>query len=229
MKDESRRRTAAALSHDMRTPLSVIANGAQLIRMSLQEEVARRAAAAIGTNASRLGEMISELLNALAYHGSAQIPLSLSRFDIVDMLNDLQRENFRYGTDGVQVDLNGGSVWGYWCRGCMRRVVENLVNNAIKYGDQRPITIATRESRGRLMLSVHNEGNPIPESRHNHIFEYLSRDVQTASVPGWGIGLHFVRAVAESHGGSVSVDSSAETGTTFLIDVPVDCRPFVPS
>jgi signal transduction histidine kinase len=44
---------------------------------------------------------------------------------------------------------------------------------------------------------------------------------------GWGIGLPFVRNVAESHGGSVAVDSSPATGTTFLIDVPVDCRPFV--
>ena len=44
---------------------------------------------------------------------------------------------------------------------------------------------------------------------------------------GWGIGLPFVKAVGESHGGSVSVDSSPELGTTFLIDIPVDCRPFV--
>jgi signal transduction histidine kinase len=43
---------------------------------------------------------------------------------------------------------------------------------------------------------------------------------------GWGIGLPFVRAVAESHGGSVAIDSTVERGTTFLIDIPVDSRPF---
>ena len=83
------------------------------------------------------------------------------------------------------------------------------------------------QTRGRLMVSVHNEGNAIPEEQHNRIFEYLRRETGPFSATGWGIGLPFVKAVGESHGGSVSVDSSPELGTTFLIDIPVDCRPFV--
>ena len=77
------------------------------------------------------------------------------------------------------------------------------------------------------MLSVHNEGNAIPEEQHDRIFEYLRREAGPLSASGWGIGLPFVKAVGESHGGSVSVDSSPELGTTFIIDIPVDCRPFV--
>lgn len=76
------------------------------------------------------------------------------------------------------------------------------------------------------MLSVHNEGNPVPEEERERIFKYLRRAASPLSAIGWGIGLPFVKAVVESHGGSVCVDSSAETGTTFIVDIPVDARPF---
>lgn len=109
----------------------------------------------------------------------------------------------------------------------MRRAIENLVNNAIKYGDGGLVKIMAQQTRGRMMLTVHNEGQHIPKDRHNRIFEYLVRDDHSPSAEGWGVGLPFVKAMAEAHGGSVTVDSSAQTGTTFLIDVPVDCRPYV--
>ena len=78
-----------------------------------------------------------------------------------------------------------------------------------------------------MMLSVHNTGNPIPAENRTRIFQYLWRQDNARDQRGWGIGLPFVQSVAESHGGSVAVDSSPEQGTTFLIDLPIDCRPFV--
>lgn len=108
----------------------------------------------------------------------------------------------------------------------MRRAVENLITNAVKYGDGKGIHITVDEAHERMLLSVHNTGNPISMEHRGRIFEYLRRE-GSGIQQGWGIGLPFVQSVAESHGGSVAVDSSAETGTTFLIDVPVDCRPFV--
>ena len=76
------------------------------------------------------------------------------------------------------------------------------------------------------MLSVHNSGSTIPSASRDRIFEYLRRE-DSGKASGWGIGLPFVRSVAQSHGGSVVVDSSPETGTTFTIDIPLDSRPFV--
>jgi signal transduction histidine kinase len=75
---------------------------------------------------------------------------------------------------------------------------------------------------------VHNEGEPIPLEQIECIFQVFRRAVaaREGSKEGWGIGLPYVRNVAESHGGSVAVDSAAGRGTTFLIDVPTDARPF---
>ncbi|GGY90764.1 sensor histidine kinase [Pseudoduganella plicata] len=228
IQDELRSKMAAALSHDMRTPLSVIANSAQLISVAPTLEMARKAAQKIESNTQRLDDMMGELLDALTMHTGATVPLSLSRFNAFDLVNEMREQycESRKGGQEIQFEAVGETVIGHWCRGSMRRALENLINNAIKYGDNMVVRIMAREARGRLMLSVHNEGNPIPEDRHNRIFDYLTREGEAASRPGWGIGLQFVKAVAESHGGSVTVDSSPEMGTTFLIDVPVDCRPY---
>ena len=225
--EELRRKVAAAVSHDMRTPISVIVNAAQIISMTPDPAVARGMASKIEANARRLETMMEELLDALTYQGGAKMPLHLTRFDILNLVTEVRDQ---YADNGEQVatfEASCDSVIGFWCRASMRRALENLINNAIKYGNGGLVKIQARETRGRLMLTVHNEGNPIPEEQRNRIFEYLRREGGAPDAAGWGIGLPFVKAIAESHGGSVTVDSSPETGTTFLIDVPVDCRPFV--
>ena len=224
--EELRRKVAAALSHDMRTPLSVVANGAQLLGLTSDWSKVRHVASKIEANTDRLEEMVAELLDALTFQGAAKIPLHLTRFDILDLTRET-REQYSQGYDNVVIDIAGESVTGYWCRASLRRALENLINNAIKYGDRDTVKIVARQTRGRLMVSVHNEGNAIPEEQHDRIFEYLRREAGPLSATGWGIGLPFVKAVGESHGGSVAVDSSPELGTTFIIDIPVDCRPFV--
>jgi signal transduction histidine kinase len=79
-----------------------------------------------------------------------------------------------------------------------------------------------------VIISVHNEGDPIPPDQIETVFQVFHRAkaAKEGNRPGWGIGLPYVRSVAESHGGSIGVDSSAERGTTFGIDLPVDARPF---
>jgi signal transduction histidine kinase len=225
--EELRQKVAAALSHDMRTPMSVIAGGAQLMSITPDLSLARDLASRIGSNADRLEEMMGELLDALTFQNGARATLHLSRFDVLQLVRDVCEQYARSRDMHIVFEAGGEAVTGYWCRNSLRRAVENLVNNAIKYGSGDAIRIMTHQSRGRLMLSVHNEGNPIPEAQHDRIFDYLRREAGPLTAAGWGIGLPFVKSVAESHGGSVSVDSSPELGTTFLIDVPVDCRPYV--
>jgi signal transduction histidine kinase len=225
--EEMRHKVAAALSHDMRTPLSVVANGAHILGVTSDWSKVRHVASRIASNADRLDDMMAELLDALTYQGAAKIPLHLTRFDILDLMREAAAQYVHGDDNDVVIDISGESVSGYWCRASMRRALENLINNAIKYGDRHTVRIMARQTRGRLMLSVHNEGNPIPAEQHERIFDYLRREAGPLAATGWGIGLPFVKAVGESHGGSVVVDSSPELGTTFLIDVPIDCRPFV--
>ena len=108
----------------------------------------------------------------------------------------------------------------------LKRVLENLVSNARKYGDPaRPITVRVSQSDSQMLLAVHNEGNPIPEPELERLFQALHR-IEDVKVKGWGLGLPYVRHVAESHGGSVVVDSAEQRGTTLTVSLPVDARPY---
>lgn len=218
---------AAALSHDMRTPLAIIFNGAQLLSITPNLELARRAATKIESNAVRLTEMVGDLLDALTFQGGAKVALKLTHFDALELVKEVREQYVQGGNWTVIFEAHGEPVSGYWCRDSLRRALENLVNNAVKYGDGSLVQIFAHESRACLMLSVRNTGSPIQEEQRERIFEYLRRDHNASSVPGWGIGLPFVKAVATAHGGDVAVDSSKDRGTTFYIHVPLDCRPSV--
>jgi signal transduction histidine kinase len=130
---------------------------------------------------------------------------------------------------GPRFDVQKGSVRGWWGRAELQRALENLIGNAVKYGHpDTPIRIVYGSEHERAFLSVHNEGNPIPPDQVESVFQVFARAmaVKQGDTQGWGIGLPYVRSVAESHGGSIDVDSTAERGTTFTIDIPLDARPF---
>lgn len=221
--ERMRERLAATLSHDMRNPLSLILAATQLIARSPEIDDARRMAARIEVGAKRMQLMLVQLVDVLTFERSATQPLVLSAFDIRDLLVS-GAQQFNLGGD-ERVAVSSVSVVGHWCRNSLHRALENLITNAIKYGDGGRIGVKASSDRGRLILSVHNTGQPIAADQREHIFEYLRREGRDRVAEGWGIGLPYVRSVAEAHGGSVAVDSSAATGTTFIIDIPLDCRP----
>lgn len=222
--EELRSRAAATLTHDMRTPLAVISSAAELIGLTSDISTAHKVAVKISSNVRRIDAMTTELINALVYRKQSGAALRLTQFDMLSLVSETREQYFTHRRSDVKIVAVGKSVVGFWCRDSMHRALENLINNALKYGDGGQIRIKVCESRGRLMLSVHNWGDPIPKSRQDRIFDYLKREGNAVADSGWGIGLPFVKSTAESHGGTVAVDSSALTGTAFLIDIPVDCR-----
>lgn len=106
--------------------------------------------------------------------------------------------------------------------------MENLLNNAIKYGtSSRPVTITVKQLHERAFIQVHNHGGVIPVEQRETLFQAFQRlpDAEAGGKRGWGLGLAQARGAAEAHGGSIGVDSLPERGTTFTIDIPKDARP----
>ncbi|WP_230021227.1 sensor histidine kinase KdpD [Massilia sp. Bi118] len=221
-----RERFAAALTHDLRGPLSETVTALELIRLIDDPARIKSVAAKALSSAQRMGSMIDELLHTMRFHSGQNIELTLTSFDICEVLREIRAD--APATYGARLHVTERPVKGYWDRPALKRVLENLVSNALKYGSAgTPITITLDEAYGRMLLSVHNEGPPIPPDEQECIFQMYRRaeSARTNDKQGWGIGLPYVRAVAESHGGSVGLDSSQERGTTFTVDLPVDARP----
>jgi signal transduction histidine kinase len=222
-----RERFAAALTHDLRGPLAATMAALELILLLDDPARIKTIAAKALSNTQRMGSMIDELLHTMAFHSGQNIKLNLSSFDICEVVREVQVD--AVAAYGPRLELVEHPVMGYWDRAALKRVLENLVNNAVKYGSEgTPITIRLEDAYGRLVLSVHNEGAPVPPGEQECIFQMYRRaeSARSNGKQGWGIGLPYVRAVAESHGGSIGLDSSEERGTTFTIDLPLDSRPY---
>ena len=102
------------------------------------------------------------------------------------------------------------------------RVVTNLVSNAIKYGSERPIEVAlTREPRG-VRLSVRDHGIGVAPADRERIFGRFERAVSTGNYGGLGLGLFISRQIVEAHQGSIRVEPSDGSGTSFVVDLPFD-------
>jgi signal transduction histidine kinase len=89
--------------------------------------------------------------------------------------------------------------------------------------------LGVRRTGTGVALRVHNEGAPIPAEQQARLFApfaQIESAVVGRSTRGWGLGLTLVRGCAEAHGGTVRVESDAESGTTFTIELPLDSRPY---
>jgi signal transduction histidine kinase len=219
-----RERVAATLTHDMRSPLSVIISGAELV-LATDPGKSEKILQKVLENGLRLEQMIQEQLDALSQPTAQTAPLSLAPLDALALARDVA--DHVNVTTPAQCDVGGEPVQGWWDESALRRALENLVLNAVKYGDGKLVTVNVAQTHGRVILSVHNYGNPIPDEQRKDIFEYLNRGEQ-AGKTGWGIGLPFVQEVAKRHGGTVVLDSSEQAGTTFTLDIPIDAREFNP-
>lgn len=217
----------AALTHDLRTPLSSIGVAAQVIEMKSESEDIRKLAGRIVENARRIDGMTRDLLDSMVFEGGERLPLHLSQFDMAELAYEVAQQAME--SPQVKVQVTFESVPGWWCRESLKRALENLLGNAIKYGRVgQPIRLHVGRNEYRVQVSVHNEGDPIPPGEVEAIFQVYRRARDGKQVKdGWGVGLPYARRVAESHGGSIMVTSTVDDGTTFLLDIPLDARPFV--
>ena len=223
-----REKFMATLSHDLRNPLSSAQVAAQMILRRPNDPSVPNLAARIVESHRRIDSMIQDLLDATMVRSGGRLKVEVHECDLVDVVNEcILHASLSYGSRFV---LEGeSSCKGFWSEKLLKRAFENLINNAVKYGD--PVTAITfkiHSEHGRVFVSIHNEGTAIPINEQEGIFQIFRRTASSrgSNKKGWGIGLSLVRGVAEGHGGSVILDSSPAHGTTFTIDIPIDGRPF---
>ena len=214
-----------AMAHDLRSPLMTAKVGARLILQRPEDAHACvQAARRIMASTSELESMIDGLLHAGRLKPGQQEPLTLGKCALDVIVRQVAEEyNFTYGERFVVDGPN--DVVGYWDTDALRRVLENLATNAVKHGEPgTPITLTVRQSGELVFFSIHNFGPPIPPERLSTVFEPFSGGQPLKSGAGWGLGLSVVERIVEAHRGRVHVTSGERSGTTFLVELPVDSR-----
>lgn len=216
-----------ALAHDMRTPLSTAIMAVEMICRAEAGDKIHTMADVAARQHNLLRQMIDDLLDTVAVTPSTNISSQLKPTNIHALAEEIA--SAARLTHSRTVIVQGDVVEGLWHTTAVRRAVENMVNNAIKYGTANTdITVGVSQAHGRCMVMVENIGSPIPVEQQENIFQLFRRSEQAVqkNVSGWGIGLPYVRSVAEQHGGSVAVKCT-DTKTIFIFDVPIDPRPIL--
>jgi signal transduction histidine kinase len=100
-------------------------------------------------------------------------------------------------------------------------MIENLAVNAVKYrAPETPVTITLCQAQESATLEVHNLGNPISPENQGELFKSFRRIKTVEDRKGWGLGLTLVKGIVDALGGSVALQSTKMSGTTFTVVLP---------
>lgn len=218
--DLYRNQFVGILSHDLRTPLGAITAGAALLaRAAEHDQRQARVAARILNSAQRMERMIADLLDLTRTRLGGVIPLKAAHTNLQSVCEEVLLEVQASHPEAVVRFESHGDLTGNWDADRLAQVVSNLVVNAIEHGGNTPVVLVASEAGERVRLTVHNEGEPIPSHAQATIFEPLVRG--TSDGPqNIGLGLFIARVIVVSHRGDISVNSTAESGTTFEVTLP---------
>jgi two-component system, OmpR family, sensor kinase len=203
------RRFLADASHELRTPVTALLGNVEYAqRHGADPEVL----ADLQNDAERLARLVDDLL--VLERADADVVAEPEAIELHELVREAVKSN---GQGRVLIsDLESARVRGE--PDSLARALANLIENALVHGPTgRPVTAALRVDAGRALLSVSDEGpGPAPADRER-LFERFWRGPGSTGRPGSGLGLSIVRAIAERHGGQVSVEDS-----TFTIELPLD-------
>jgi signal transduction histidine kinase len=215
-----REKFVITLTHDLRNPLSAAKLSANMIQRKPAE--AAKYVERVVTNLTRVDSMIQNLLDMNQISSGEAFPLVLEKCDLNEVVEKSLKEMQALHGERFSFESTG-SVVGFWNADGLQRVCDNLISNAVKYGDaESPIQIQVRKENDAAFLSVHNFGNPIASADQQKLFEpyHRTEEAKKSGQAGWGIGLALVRGMITAMKGSVSVESSQDLGTTFRIRLP---------
>jgi PAS domain S-box-containing protein len=211
-------------SHELRTPLTSLRLQLSLLDRRLSEEsrvllkpkleVTRR-------QVERLTSLVNTLLD-VSRIVAGRITLELTEVDLVHVVQEaLERLCEVFEQAGCAVTLQAdGPVVGCWDAPRLDQVIVNLLTNAAKYGQGRPITVTVEGSEERALLIVRDEGIGIAEEDQQRLFGRFERAVSGRHYGGLGLGLYISREIVEALGGRVGVESRPGEGSTFRVELP---------
>jgi two-component system phosphate regulon sensor histidine kinase PhoR len=216
------------MTHEFKTPISTIALACEALKDSdikKSDVVYNNYVGVINEENARLGTMAEQILQTAVLE-KGQLKLKINQVDMHDIIQQaVNSKNIAAQEKGGKIELelkaNKSKISGD--RIHLTNLMINLIDNALKYNLNRPhVVINTINNGGSMLIRVKDNGIGISKSNQKKIFDKLYR-VPTGNLhdfKGFGLGLNYVKATAEIHNGTVSVDSEPGKGSTFTIDLP---------
>jgi signal transduction histidine kinase len=220
---ELREEFISLASHELNTPLT---------SLHLQTQVARKKALAEkGTSANelnlidsydsqlkRLVRLVNDMLD-ISRLKSGKFWLERSVCEITSMMREvIERLPARSRELIVMGEVE--PIYGFWDHFRMEQVLLNLLTNAVKYGEGKPVEVKIWPEEDQALIEVKDMGIGIAEEKHQLIFERFERAVAAKDYSGLGLGLYITKQIIEAHGGTISLRSELGKGSTFILTLP---------
>jgi signal transduction histidine kinase len=217
-------RFTALVSHDLRSPLSAARVSADLLLRILKgSDTATPFIHRLIHSLQRADHLIENLLDVHRIRAGTPIPIQLEDLDLSELAHEAVEDLETIYGKRFEI-RSAGPMHGHWSRRGLLRVIENLCQNAVKYGaPDLPVTIELGTgTKGDVTITVRNFGEPIPSEQIGALFDPFHRGRRQSidQREGLGLGLTLVRGIVDAHGGRVEVSSSSSQGTAFTIVIP---------
>ena len=216
------------ISHELKTPLTVIREGAELMNEQVVGDLntqQREIAGILRENSLQLQKLIEDLLN-FSMLRTRSSNLFRKRLELGKIIRNVLQDH-KVTLLSRKLDLRM-SVQPVRLRGDkqkLRIMVDNLVSNAIKYSpDGSPLWVLLFKRDAHAIIEVADAGPGIPVSERERVFEafYQGASAGQGSVRGTGLGLSIAREYAQAHGGTITVVNTGKTGARFQVELPLD-------
>lgn len=219
--DRMREALITNVTHDLRTPLTVVKGAADNLLDGLAGPISpdqREYIEIVREHATRLAGTVNELLQAAALQAgrvelrSEQLDVYAVVAEVASGLQPIARERH------VELEVRGCETRVAADREKLRRAIENLVSNALKFTDEGRVTIELKPAGDTIEIAVRDTGHGIQAEELPRLFERFYRG--STRKPGTGLGLSIARNLIRLHGGDITVTSEAGRGSEFCVRLP---------
>jgi two-component system, OmpR family, sensor histidine kinase KdpD len=225
--DEIKTALLRSVSHDLRSPLTAIVAAAEALpAKTLNPEDRVELADTIAQESRRLARLVDQLLDLARLESGTAEPREdwtsleeVMRAAVEDAGAPRDRVRLSVAPDLPLIRADAAQL---------RRAFANLIENALRYGDDRPVSVRARVSGRRILMRVVDQGPGIPVVEQERIFTPFYRGAG-ASGQGSGLGLAIVRGLVQANGGKVRVESLPGQGSSFVVELPLPASTPVPA
>ena len=212
----------ATMSHEMRTPLNGIVGLVELMLSSLPSEEIAEQLRLMAMSGQTLMELIDEVLDHAKVE-AGQVVLEPSPFPLRSTLRDLVRTHAVVAEQAgleLRCEVEAAPEWTLGDGGKLKRVLNNLVSNALRYTEEGSVIVSVRRNGAKLVFEVEDTGVGIAPEEMEIVFEPYRQAKRLAHTSaGTGLGLSISRHLVEVMGGDLTVESQLEKGSLFYFEL----------